>query len=156
MKERDSTDKREGEPKAEALGPVEAPAARRRRGGPALPPELAAAVLKAARLIKQRFKAHLDQRRVSEQAGQLFLRGLWPRRPGRPRHADVTEALRLESQQVTAKEIYRRLGKTDRLLQHALREAMRQRKTRARRRARKGAATNPPRLVTPTNAALLS
>jgi hypothetical protein len=52
--------------------------------------------------------------------------------PGRPPRADVTEALRLEASGASRKEIYRLLGKDDE--QHALREAMRQRKARKRRR----------------------
>jgi hypothetical protein len=65
---------------------------------------------------------------------------------GRPRREDVTEAMRLEADHVSRKEIYRILGKNTHEQQHALREAMRQR--RARRRRRDKSAT-----VTPTNPA---
>jgi hypothetical protein len=65
---------------------------------------------------------------------------------GRPRREDVTQAMRLEADGVSRKEIYRRLGKTTHEQQHALREAMRQR--RARRRKRDKSAS-----VTPTNPA---
>ena len=63
-----------------------------------------------------------------------------PRR-GRPRRADVTEALRLEADGVPRKEIYRLLNKNTRDQQHALREAMRQRKARKRRRDKSGTVT---------------
>jgi hypothetical protein len=149
----DSTDKREGEPKAEALGLVEPRAARRQRGGPALPPELAAAVLEAAGEIKERFKADVSGRAVAEQAGWLFSRVLWPRHPGKPRHADVDEAMRLEQTGVRRQQIYRRLGKSDPLSKHALRQAMRQRRIRARRRATAAQATNSAPIVTPTKSA---
>ena len=62
-------------------------------------------------------------------------------RPGRPQRADVTEALRLEAEGVARKAIYCRLGKATRDEQHALREAMRQRKARKRRRDNSGAVT---------------
>src|SRR5262249_50093226 len=48
-------------------------------------------------------------------------------RRGSHQHADVTEALRLEAEGMSRKEVYRRLGKATRDQQHALREAMRQR-----------------------------
>ncbi len=54
------------------------------------------------------------------------------RRPGRPKHDDITEALRLESEGVSRKEIYRRLRKTTHKDQHDLKEAMRARKYRQR------------------------
>jgi hypothetical protein len=57
-----------------------------------------------------------------------------PRPVGRPRRQDVTEALQLEAAGVSRKEIYRRLGKGARDEQHALREAMRQRRARKRKR----------------------
>lgn len=66
-----------------------------------------------------------------------------PRSAGRPRRDDVTEAIELESQGMSRKEIYRRLGKATHDAQHALREAMRQRKARKRRR-------DNPSAVTPT------
>jgi hypothetical protein len=52
------------------------------------------------------------------------------RRPGRPRYKDITEAMRMEAAGVSRKEIYRRLGKATPLAQHALKEAMRQRRRR--------------------------
>ena len=52
------------------------------------------------------------------------------RMAGRPRREDVTEALRLEAAGASRKEIYRKLGKSTAIEQHALREAMRQRKWR--------------------------
>lgn len=54
-------------------------------------------------------------------------------RVGRPPRADVTEALRLESEGCRRTEIYRRLGKNTREDQRALREAVRQRKARRRK-----------------------
>jgi hypothetical protein len=54
-------------------------------------------------------------------------------RVGRPPRADVTEALRLESEGCHRTEIYRRLGKNCREEQRALREAVRQRKSRRRK-----------------------
>ena len=56
------------------------------------------------------------------------------RRAGRPKRADVTEALRLEAEGVSRQQIYRRLSKNTRDEQHALREAMRMRKYRQRKR----------------------
>jgi hypothetical protein len=53
---------------------------------------------------------------------------------GRPRREDVTEAMRLEADGVKRLEIYCRLGKITRDQQHALREAMRQRRARTRKR----------------------
>jgi hypothetical protein len=77
----------------------------------------------------------------------LIKKGLPPNPgPGRPRRADVTEALHLEAAGVSRKEIYRRLGKATHNEQHALREAMRQRKARRRKRDKSQA-------VTPTNPA---
>ena len=55
-------------------------------------------------------------------------------RPGRPPRADVTEALRLETEGYNRTEVYRRLKKHSREEQRALRESMRQRKARRRRR----------------------
>jgi hypothetical protein len=62
---------------------------------------------------------------------------------GRPCRDDVTEAMRMEADGVTRGEIYGRLGKTTRDQQHALREAMRQRRARKRKRDK-------PASVTPT------
>jgi hypothetical protein len=67
-------------------------------------------------------------------------------RPGRPCRTDVTQALQFEGEGVSRKEIYRRLGKATREEQHALREAMRQRKARSRKRDKSAT-------VTPTNPA---
>jgi hypothetical protein len=66
--------------------------------------------------------------------------------PGRPRRADVTQALQLEGENISRKEIYHRLGKATRDEQHALREAMRQRRARSRNRDKSVT-------VTPTNPA---
>src|SRR5215813_15578130 len=65
---------------------------------------------------------------------------------GRPWREDVTEAMRLEADHVSRGEIYRRLGKTTHEQQHALREAMRQRRARKRKRDKSAS-------VTPTNPA---
>jgi len=67
-----------------------------------------------------------------------------PRSVGRPRRQDVTQAVQLEATGVSRKEIYRRLGKSTRDEQHALREAMRQRRARNRKRDK-------PPTVTPIN-----
>lgn len=56
------------------------------------------------------------------------------RMDGRPRWDDVTEALRLEAAGTSRKEIYCQLGNRTAPEQHALREAMRQRKWRGRRK----------------------
>jgi hypothetical protein len=71
------------------------------------------------------------------------LRKALPPQPqaGRPRRADVTEAIELELQGAPRKEIYRRLGKATRDQQHALLEAMRQRRFRKRRRDNSGTVT---------------
>jgi hypothetical protein len=68
----------------------------------------------------------------------------YPNPVGRPRREDVTKALRWETEGVPRKNIYRRLGKITCDQQHALREAMRQRKFRMRRRDKSAT-------VTPTN-----
>jgi hypothetical protein len=62
---------------------------------------------------------------------------------GRPCREDVTEATRLEADGVTRGEIYRRLGKVTREQQHALREAMRQRRARKRKKRDKPANVTP-------------
>jgi hypothetical protein len=66
--------------------------------------------------------------------------------PGRPCRTDVTQALQFEGEGVSRTEIYHRLGKATREEQHALREAMRQRKARGRKRDKSAT-------VTPTNPA---
>jgi hypothetical protein len=53
---------------------------------------------------------------------------------GRPRLNDVTEALKLQASGVSAKEIYRRLGKGTAGEQRNLREAMRQRRRREKQK----------------------
>ena len=55
---------------------------------------------------------------------------------GRPRREDVTQAMMLEADGVPRKEIYRRLGKATNDQQHALREAIRQRRARMRKHER--------------------
>ena len=67
-----------------------------------------------------------------------------PAPKGRPPRSDVTQALQLEREGISRREIYCRLGKATRDEQHALREAMRQRKSRSRKRDN----STP---VTPTN-----
>jgi hypothetical protein len=66
--------------------------------------------------------------------------------PGRPRREDVTKAIQLERENVSRKEIYRRLGKVTPAQQRSLLEAMRQRRARSRKRDKSAT-------VTPTNPA---
>src|SRR5690242_11206814 len=61
------------------------------------------------------------------------------RPPGRPRRQDIDEAMRMTAEGLSPKEIYRRLNRTSRDEQCALREAMRQRRRRQRLLERKTA-----------------
>lgn len=64
---------------------------------------------------------------------QLFVDYLHSKTRGRPVHADITKAVQMEAQGSSRSQIYAALGKTSRDEQHALVEAMRQRKFRERR-----------------------
>lgn len=119
-----------------------------------IPDELAWRVFCFGCFIRKGWKAQLGspaaERSRNETVGDrtvtLFARVLLGRRrrPGRPRHADVTQAVRLEAQGVSRKEIYRRLGKRSHEEQHALKNAMRQRNQSIRRRALRKAQPPPP------------
>lgn len=103
------------------------PAAQRQRLP--LPKAFKQAVTEAASPIRKEFP--IPDRQQANRAGRLFARALYPiARRGRPQRSDVTKALRLEAEGKTRKEIYRLLGKATHEQQHALREAMRQRKRR--------------------------
>ena len=78
----------------------------------------------------------------------LYAKHLRRARPGRPRREDVTQALRMEAAGETRRSIYQQLGKSAIHEQHALREAMRQRKFRKRARDKV-------EMVTPTKPAEL-
>ena len=106
---------------------------------PTLPDALARALQQAARAIRKHYP--IRTRSQADRAGKLFARALFPRRAGRPRRRDVTRALQLAAQGLSRKDIYRVLGKCNPAQQHALREAMRQRKFRVqKRRAKREAA----------------
>jgi len=92
-------------------------------------------LLEVASSLRTEFSSLLQDPRVAKDASQYFTRLLGPKRKtGRPKRADVTEALLLEAQGVSRQQIYRRLSKNTRDEQHALREAMRMRKYRQRKR----------------------
>ena len=92
-------------------------------------------LLEVASSLRTEFVSLLQDTRVAKQAGQYFTRLLGPnRKAGRPKRADVTEALHLEAEGVSRQQIYRRLSKNTKDEQHALREAMRMRKYRQRKR----------------------
>jgi hypothetical protein len=110
----------------------------------ALPDALTRALQQAARAIRKHYR--IRTRSQADRAGKLFARALFPRRAGRPRRRDVTRALQLAAQGLSRKDIYRLLGKTTPVEQHALRESMRLRRFRQRRRAVSNRAP-----ATPTN-----
>jgi hypothetical protein len=83
--------------------------------------------------LSAEFSHQLANPYVARQAAMFIAQLVSPRiMPGRPRRADVTEALRLESQGVVRSVIYSRLGKSTQQEKHALVQAMRQRKRRMR------------------------
>ena len=103
--------------------------------GPAYLAPLRGRLLEVASSLRTEFGSLLQDPRAAKQAVQYFARLLRPnRKVGRPKRADVTEALRLEAEGVSRQQIYRRLSKNTRDEQHALREAMRMRKYRQRKR----------------------
>ncbi len=102
---------------------------------PCSPAYLRRRLLEVASSLRTEFVSLLQDPRVAKQAGQYFTRLLGPnRKAGRPKRADVTEALHLEAEGVSRQQIYRRLSKNTKDEQHALREAMRMRKYRQRKR----------------------
>ncbi len=102
---------------------------------PCSPAYLRRRLLEVASSLRTEFGSLLQDSRAAKEAVQYFARLLRPnRKVGRPKRADVTEALRLEAEGVSRQQIYRRLSKNTREEQHALREAMRMRKYRQRKR----------------------
>ncbi len=98
-------------------------------------PPLRRRLLEVASSLRTEFGSLLQDPRAAKEAVQYFARLVSPQRKiGRPKKADVTEALRLEAEGVSRQQIYRRLSKNTRDEQHALREAMRMRKYRQRKR----------------------
>ncbi len=103
--------------------------------GPAYLSPLRRRLLEVASSLRTEFGSLLQDPRAAKEAVQYFARLVSPqRKAGRPKRADVTEALRLEAEGVSRQQIYRRLSKNTRDEQHALREAMRMRKYRQRKR----------------------
>ncbi len=108
---------------------------------PSVPPATPSSAYLRRRLLELvsslriEFGSLLKDPLVAKEAALHFARLLGPnRKAGRPKRADVTEALRLEAEGVSRQQIYRRLSKNTREEQHALREAMRMRKYRQRKR----------------------
>jgi hypothetical protein len=88
-----------------------------------------------AQAIRAEFGDLLANPHVARQAARFMARQVAPSlEPGRPRSAEVTEALRLEARGVPRSVIYCRLGKHTRDQKHTLMQAVRQRKRRARDR----------------------
>ena len=103
--------------------------------GPAYLSPLRRRLLEVVSSLRTEFGFLLQDPRAAKEAVQYFAQLLVPnRKVGRPKRADVTEALRLEAEGVSRQQIYRRLSKNTRDEQHALREAMRMRKYRQRKR----------------------
>jgi hypothetical protein len=90
----------------------------------------------AAWFVVQMTKKYPELSKADKHRVLTAIKAALPPKPsvGRPWREDVTQAMRLESDGVTRREIYRRLGKATRDEQHALREAMRQRRARMRKR----------------------
>jgi hypothetical protein len=90
----------------------------------------------AAWFAVQMAKKYPQLSKADKQSLLVVIKTALPPKPsvGRPRREDVTQAMRLEAEKICRKEIYRRLDKTTRAEQHALREAMRQRRARMRKR----------------------
>jgi hypothetical protein len=88
-----------------------------------------------AQAVRAEFPDLLATPHVAREVARFIARQVAPSlRPGRPRSAEVTEALRLDSEGVARSVIYSRPGKVSRDERHALVQAMRQRKRRMRRR----------------------
>jgi hypothetical protein len=90
----------------------------------------------AAWFVVQMTKKYPQLSKADKHRLLVVIKTALPPKPsvGRPRREDVTEAIRLEAEKISRPEIYRRLGKATRDQQHALREAMRQRRARMRKR----------------------
>ena len=119
-----------------------------RRKSVPLPKAFKHAVTEAAGALRKEFP--IPDRQQANRAGRVFARALYPTpSSGRPQHSDVTKALHLQADGKSRKEIYRLLGKKTHEKQHALSEAMRQRKLRDLRRAERDKIRSS--TVTPTN-----
>jgi hypothetical protein len=90
----------------------------------------------AAWFVVQMTKKYPQFSKADKHRVLTLIKAALPPKPsvGRPRREDVTQAMRLEAGGITRREIYCRLGKATRDEQHALREAMRQRRARMRKR----------------------
>lgn len=102
----------------------------------ALSAKIHQAVVRAATDVRSSCaQVELDRLTV-DRIVRIFSKVLFPRGPGRPQRADVTEAFNLVLQGVPKREIYRRLGKNTPTEQRALCEAIRQRRLQMKRLAR--------------------
>ena len=80
------------------------------------PAYLRSRLLEVASALRTEFSSLLQDPQVEKEAVQYFARLLGPnRKAGRPKRADVTEALRLEAEGVSRQQIYRRLSESHRL-----------------------------------------
>jgi len=94
-----------------------------------------------------RLRHPVKSRKEAEPIARSFRRALFSGKPGRPRHEEITQAMRMERAGKNRFQICKELGKDTPKKRHSLWEAIRNRKARMKRRHSKDATNTVPVLI---------